>query len=304
MLFIHEFLWGILLGGIVLAALLMGEWSSGAVLGLSGILAVLVVVRLLAGRQRQGWRWRMRLLIWPGVIVSTYFLLGPLTTSLRKTRADALLRKIDLVLLGEDASLLLQPWEFPVLTEFFALCYVLFFVQVLGASIWYALRSPDIAERFTSGLFGLYATGYAGYVLFSAAGPHLAWPHISLIPLEGGWTLTALMSLVGTYANRIDAFPSLHCGILVYIALLDRRYRPRMATFSLIFCMLVSVSAVWLRYHYVIDLIVGGGMAVLWALWALKQPTADSPHFVYQFARRRDDDNQTGRQPIRTEHRH
>lgn len=304
MLFIHEFLWGVLLGGIILAALLMGKWGSGAVLGLLGILAVLVAVRLLAGRQRQGWRWRIRLLIWPAVIVSTYFLLGPLTASLRKTRADALLRRIDLALLGEDASLLLQPWEFPVLTEFFALCYVLFFVQVLGASIWYALRSPDIAERFTSGLFGLYATGYAGYVLFSAAGPHLAWPHISIIPLEGGWTLTALMSMVKTYANRIDAFPSLHCGILVYIALLDRRYRPRMAIFSLIFCGLVSVSAVWLRYHYVIDLIVGGGMAVLWALWALKQPMLDSSHFAYQFARRRNESERSGRQRTETGRRH
>ena len=81
------------------------------------------------------------------------------------------------------------------------------------------------------------------------------------MPLTGGWPTEANATLVAIGGNKVDVFPSLHCAASAFILAFDKRHsRARFWLF------LVPVAGLWLstlylRYHYLVDLVAGFALA-------------------------------------------
>jgi membrane-associated phospholipid phosphatase len=83
------------------------------------------------------------------------------------------------------------------------------------------------------------------------------------------------------YVQR-DAMPSLHAEIAILLAYLSRKLKLKSFYFYLPYCILMLIATVYLRYHYVIDLIAGAALALaaVWIgkfMYQKKDSAADTP---------------------------
>ncbi len=179
---------------------------------------------------------------------------------------DAWLQHIDARLVGANLSLRLEPWVRPVFTEFFSLCYLLFFIYVLFSLVYYFLGDLVLLEKFILGLFTIYGIGFLGYSLVPAAGPCHAMAGQFSVPLHGWWFTRLNAAVVSRGSNGVDVFPSLHCAISCFLLFFDRRHRPWRFRLYLAPCVGLWGSTIYLRYHYAVDLVCGFALAGL-ALW-------------------------------------
>jgi len=121
------------------------------------------------------------------------------------------------------------------------------------------------------GVIVCFYTGYLLYLVFPAAPPRLYMESLGMfkVNLRGGPILNlqdALIRLMPHDASRA-AFPSLHAGVSV-VSLYYAWHHCRWYFPILLFVVTgLLVSTVYLRHHYVVDLIAGAAL-LPWVLWA------------------------------------
>jgi membrane-associated phospholipid phosphatase len=71
-------------------------------------------------------------------------------------------------------------------------------------------------------------------------------------------------------AAQRDVFPSGHTMLTIISVVLAYRYRLRVRGFLLVLGILLVIGTVYLRYHYVVDLLAGVILAVLCLLTATR----------------------------------
>jgi membrane-associated phospholipid phosphatase len=110
--------------------------------------------------------------------------------------------------------------------------------------------------------FGYYIS-FIGYILFPAVGPRYAMAHLYFIPLEGSFITDFVRDTLNALEhNKRDVMPSGHTQMVLMVLFLARRYEKVLFyVFLPIICGLI-LSTVYLRYHYVIDLMVGVALAI------------------------------------------
>lgn len=182
--------------------------------------------------------------------------------AVRTVRYDAWLLQADRWLFGETPSVMTAKLVTPGLTEVMSLCYIFFMPLLFFSMVRYFFAQRERLVEFYTGLFTVYGIGFLGYLMVPAAGPHLAFPGLFHVPLDGG-PITALnRAMVDNGSNHVDAWPSLHCAVSAYI--LGFAYRRQRREF---WWLLLPVAGLWfstvyLRYHYLIDDVCGFGLAV------------------------------------------
>jgi len=193
-------------------------------------------------------------------------------------RMDAALQSIDSALVGTNLSLRLQPLAHPWLTELFSFCYFLFFPYLLFSLIYYFCSDLAVLRKFIIGLFTVYGLGFLGYSLVPASGPYLAMADQFSVPLTGYWFTRWNAAVVAQGSNGVDVFPSLHCAVSAFFLFFDRRHRPWRFRLYVVPCVGLWISTIYLRYHYLIDLICGFTLAAL-ALYLARRgdPPASEP---------------------------
>jgi membrane-associated phospholipid phosphatase len=130
--------------------------------------------------------------------------------------------------------------------------------------LFHALVGPvKSTRRLAKWLFSVYAIGLAGYLLFPAVGTSKAFPELFAQPIEGP-LLTPLNRMVVEQGSSVyDAFPSLHVLITCTLLEYDRRYCRRRFFAILLPALGIFTSALYLRYHYAVDLLAGGALFIL-----------------------------------------
>jgi membrane-associated phospholipid phosphatase len=196
-----------------------------------------------------------------------YFLLGTAIPAIHPDLEDAALQAVDQALIGTNLSVRMQPWAHPVLTDLLSACYMLYFVYLILGQFAYLYGDLAVVKKYYAGLFSLYAIGYFGYSLFPALGPHLAMDGQFSVPLSGGWLAETNEKIVLDGSNRVDVFPSLHCGNALYILLSDYQHKRWRFWAYLVPCIGLWLSTVYLRYHYFIDVVCG--LLLGWLAWKL-----------------------------------
>ena len=219
-----------------------------------------VVAVLASGRAPGPVAWRIRLLWYPSVMGLSFYTLATAVPLLGVPRADGLLAGIDLRLLGFTPAVALAALHQPWLTDLMVAAYLFFFYILIFGPGWYCVHDLARFRACITGLFTTYALGFLGYTILPAGGPHLSMTQLP--PLEGGWLTRHMLPVVNQGSNGVDVFPSIHCAASLYLLAFDFRHYRRRFRWLLLPCIALWLSTVYLRYHYVIDLV--GGVAIAW----------------------------------------
>ena len=189
---------------------------------------------------------------------------------------DNALIHFDYLLFGIHPTVWLERWLNPGLTEYLQLVYTSFyFIPIVLAIILYKQRDFEKFDFFVFiTVFGFYLS-YIGYFLVPALGPRFTLSANQNEPLQGLWLTERIRHVLNVLEGiQRDAFPSGHTEI----TLLTMYYAWK---FSRIYFWVLTVlgtslvfSTVYLRYHYVIDIIAGLWLTIF--VLVIVKPVYDS----------------------------
>jgi membrane-associated phospholipid phosphatase len=214
-------------------------------------------------------------------VVFTYEMLHRVVPLCWRGTIDAPLAAADRALFGGHAAVLLEPIVSPPLTFFFACSYAAYYPLTIGVAVWfYARRRRGAFREYVAGEIGALFIGYLGYLFLPAMGPH-AWLPTSTwsVPLEGDFIGPAVRSLNANHGGAYprDAFPSLHTANAVTILLVAWRHDRRAFLVCLVPCAGLIAATVYLRWHYVVDVLAGAALAVAWQAVVTRRSSAAAP---------------------------
>lgn len=277
-----------------LSLLVLGYWhrlpEGHALLVRYGILLALQVGVIL-GRDR-----------WLPAVLTAFFPLVPLLAvydslgfipALNPADKDRLLLEIDRALLGADLSLRLESFTTPWLTELMQLSYLVYYVVpflLLGTLyLRFPVASEDpgktgpAGEAFDLCIVALLLSHYLafiGYMTVPALGPRFALASSYRMELTGLLLASPITELLNALEGiKRDAFPSGHTSAALICLYYTSRFTPRWLPFVLPGVVLMVLAAMYLRYHYLADVLAGALLAALClalAPWLLRYQTRSS----------------------------
>jgi membrane-associated phospholipid phosphatase len=186
-----------------------------------------------------------------------------LVTALGLHSDDVRLAGWDMAMWKIDPVFWLSDFQSRGLVELLQVVYTLFIPGVVGLGILLWLRRPKAEFRY--GTFLISATfliSYLGYLILPARGPRFM-PIAAQHPLHGLWLFTFFQGLLDTLeGTQYDCFPSGHVAVVLVGCYLARQISPRAFRAFSVFAALITFSTVYLRYHYLIDVIAGMVLAI------------------------------------------
>ncbi len=196
-------------------------------------------------------------------VVLIYESLGNLIQYLQPD-IDPWLIQIDYLIFGVHPTLWLERWIVPWLTDLMSFAYgSYYFIPVsLITVLYFREKFPELERSIFILLFGYY-TSFVGYILFPAIGPRYTMAHLYSVPLEGSLLTDVVRDVLNLLEhNKRDCMPSGHTQIVLMTLALAYRYEKIL--FYILFPLICALifSTVYLRYHYMIDLLVGAGFAL------------------------------------------
>ena len=174
-------------------------------------------------------------------------------------------------LFAETPTVWLGRFASPLVTEMLSVGYFSYFlilIIVAGVFDRRADKAPFFGVMAASLLS--YLVCYAVFIAFPTEGPSHTLRHLHIVSLTGGpfhEMVAYIQSSAGVHGN---AFPSAHAAGAVAALVFAWRYAPKLAAWLTLPVVLMSIGAVYLRYHYASDIVagvlIGAGSAavVLW----------------------------------------
>ncbi len=204
--------------------------------------------------------------------------------ALRDKLYDSYLIQIDRFLFGTDPTVELAKYAHPILTEILQTVYILFyfFPLTIGIALMRKNRYREFQYASFLILYGFFVS-YVGYILFPAVGPRFTLHDFYATDRElpGVWITPYLREFVNrgegitsTLPNAVDlvqrdVFPSGHTLITLITMYLSFLFRSKTRFILAPLGIVLIFSTVYLRYHYVADLI-GAGLLFPIVLWTGK----------------------------------
>jgi hypothetical protein len=181
-----------------------------------------------------------------------YAALPPWLDNLAGPTIDAQLAWSERAVLGTTLAEALQPYVNDGWTLFWGLAYSLhvplFFVTPL---LHFRAGRRQRAERLLLTLALAMYLGFVGYVIFPALGP--VGTLDGLRPLGSN----VATDTVATYGVALGTFPSLHAGVCSAVAIDAWRTCRRWGLLFTGVAALIWISTIYLRYHWLPDLLAG-----------------------------------------------
>lgn len=262
---IHPGDW-ILVALLILANIVcIGRWPAvGATLTLivvalfALLIAEVVAMFVLARWEDHRWVPFVRAALAVTIVFSLYTLLGKLGVLAMPYLADAALSQVDNWFLGFDPSLVIQPFQTPGRIEFLSFAYAAFIPYIyLSIFLGCVGKQPLERDQYLTGWIITYAISYLGYIFIPAHGPGVFQADQYDVALEGAFFYRIVVLGNDATGGLQGVFPSLHVGCSVYLCLSDLRKNLLRGLTYLPMVVLIYVATIFLRYHYIIDLIVG-----------------------------------------------
>lgn len=175
---------------------------------------------------------------------------------------DTMLQNWDNALLwGKPAAVWLEPLNHQSLVLFLSGAYLSWFIFLYGTVLLLLIKGRKSVIEYTAVALLTFYIGYIGYLLIPAIGPYYAYEFST--PMGGVLTLLTNSSI---YTPSADVFPSLHTALaIVMLVEIWRHYRIWTWLYAPM-TTLVIISTVFLRIHYVVDVIAGVLLAII-TLW-------------------------------------
>jgi membrane-associated phospholipid phosphatase len=182
---------------------------------------------------------------------------------------DSILIAVDrFIFLGNDPTIFLEKFTHPLLTEILQIAYASFYFLPFTLCLILYLKRPRFEFHINASmiLMGFYLS-YIGYYITPAIGPRFTLNHLQSLPLTGVLSFDFIRNMIArTEGIMRDCCPSGHAMISLLTVLLAWRYMRAFFPIAVIWAFLIIFSTVYLRYHYVTDLIAGMalGFVVYW----------------------------------------
>ncbi|MBM4340887.1 MAG: inositol phosphorylceramide synthase [Deltaproteobacteria bacterium] len=177
---------------------------------------------------------------------------------------DPYLIRIDLFLFGVHPTVWMERWITPWFTDLMSFAYIsYYFLPVILAITLYLKGQRDEFDQVMFVLTLGYYLSFIGYILLPAIGPRFTLDHLQTLPLGGSFFTDFVRDLLNSIEhNKRDCMPSGHTQIALMVLFLAHRYVKTIFYILLpVVCGLI-LSTVYLRYHYVIDLMAGIALAI------------------------------------------
>jgi len=203
----------------------------------------------------------------PIIIVAMIFnSLGDIIPFIRHQYYDDVLIRIDHMLFATHPTVWMERFNSAPLTAVLQIAYISYYGMPIALGTLLYLR--DRRVEFETAVFTIllcFYLSYIGYMLFPAVGPRFTLNYLQTTDLQAGpmtqWIQQSLNSLEH---NKTDAFPSGHTAVALVTLFFAWKYQQR-ALFRVLVPAVSAliVSTVYLRYHYVVDVISGMLLALL-----------------------------------------
>lgn len=193
------------------------------------------------------------------ILLMYYSLWGDATHMLITTDRDAELIAWDERLFGVQASVVIQPIISPPLTAWMNLAYAFHIVNIpIVACFVYLRRSRTRFREMMAGVLVVSFFGLLGYLLVPAIGPLYTLRDQYTVPLSQPLAIVNRQIEFMNFARiKRDVFPSLHVGISFLVWLYAYRNSRRLFWILSPFILSLWISTVYLRYHYLVDVLAG-----------------------------------------------
>jgi hypothetical protein len=215
-----------------------------------------------------------------GTLLSSFFQLREILPAVSPWTEDARIYAFDLQVFGFEPSIVLDRYVRPETTEWFAFFYFLYFlilcVHVLP--MVYYQRDTHLLARFATGVLLIFCSAHVVYMIVPGFGPYWYLKGTFHHELQGGTFWRLVREAVEAGGAQKDIFPSLHTAVPTYFAIFSFRHRalvplkywwPAIAFLAT----QIIVATMFLRWHYLIDVVAGVALAAAAAL--LGQHIAD-----------------------------
>jgi membrane-associated phospholipid phosphatase len=185
-----------------------------------------------------------------------YSLYGNLILRINPHTADATLAKMDAFLVGNQPSFLLQPFITPMTTDFFNLIYFSYVLSLPVVGLGFYLGGNETAfRRVMMGYLTLMLMAVVSYLLVPAIGPEAQFASQYTRDLMGHTFSRSVEYIISVGRVANDCFPSMHVGIPFMLSLYLRAYCKKLFIPCLIYVFLMAVATIYLRYHYLVDVL-------------------------------------------------
>lgn len=186
--------------------------------------------------------------------------LGPLIAGIHATTFDACLIAIDHAIFGVHPTVWLERLGSPLLTNLLQFAYISYYF--IPFSLGVVLIARGRSAEFEEVLFGIllcFYLSYLGYLLVPAIGPRFTLSHLQTGALQVSPFIEKIQDTLNALEkNKTDAFPSGHTAISLMCLYYAWKEREKILFAGLIPVVTgLIISTVYLRYHYVIDVIAG-----------------------------------------------
>ncbi len=180
------------------------------------------------------------------------------------TDYDSLLLKADLTVFGFDITRWFEPFITKGLTEILTLSYFSYYLlPTLTFVMLYFAKEPAAFQKARDYLLAIVIGWYGAlifYILLPAAGPDIAFPKHYSVTLQGLSPITNMyLESLGKYLRESfvrNTFPSMHFGIILITNYFAYRFKRKYFYFvTLPLGILLAIATVYLRQHYLIDLV-------------------------------------------------
>jgi len=202
--------------------------------------------------------------------------------SLTRNDWDSVLIGIDRAIFGCDPTVWLAKFSSPYITEILQISYASYYFIMLAVGIELYVKKED--KKFSFAIFTIvygFVLSYFGYLSFPAIGPRFTLHNFYNMNLElpGLWLTNSIRGFINVgesitkdTVNAIavaqrDVFPSGHTQMTLISIYFAHRYKLKSRLPIYFFGTLLVISTVYLRYHYVID-VVGGTIFTWLTLWS------------------------------------
>ena len=162
--------------------------------------------------------------------------------------------------------------------------YLLYLAEAFGVAALLFFRARPRMLELSLGFLLVNLLGWVVWVLFPSAPPWYVDAHGFAAPAPDVASNAAALLRVdawlgvdyfrGFYAKStyvFGSFPSLHVAYAVLVALVTARLPGKLPLFTAGFALAIGFSAVYLRHHYVVDVLGGAALAAI--VWSVLEAT-------------------------------
>jgi len=172
--------------------------------------------------------------------------------------------QIDKWLFGVEPVLWAQKFYHPWLTDYFSVSYMNYFIVAVVVVLYLLVKKrPEDMRTVLIGTILTFYFGYVLYVIFPAAPPRITLANQFTRDFGGGMITHLQNRLININpSSSRAAFPSLHCAVTLISLMYAYKFSKPLFLILLIPGISLVLATVYLRHHYVVDILGGFALAI------------------------------------------